>query len=101
LEESCRVYVDTENEHIVYEDLMAFVKAFEKLKINLDKMGFPIKYGVREIEKHFLILKDEKVSIIPTSIHKAAEAEKIKEQIKKQALRAEERRLNRLKKTGR
>lgn len=71
LESECRIYLETEEEHLVYEDLTNFIKAFEVVEkyiintgISVNQMSSILSY----IEMHFLNRNGEKFEIKPNMI---------------------------------
>ncbi len=72
LEEKGRIYLETEAEYRLYENLNQFIKAFDTLRTDLEAANFPIK-EVGSVEHHFLATKDNEYQIRPGMIRSALE----------------------------
>lgn len=71
LESQCRIYLETEEEHVVYEDLKNFIAAFEVVEKYITGTGItvnPIASKASYIELNFLTTKDGKLSVKPDII---------------------------------
>ena len=71
LESQCRIYLETDDEHTIYEDLTKFIAAFEAVEKYITSTGIfinPMASKMSYIETHFLNRNGEKLEIKPDMI---------------------------------
>lgn len=71
LEKECRIYIETDSEHTLYQDLMTFLDAFHNFDAKLLELGItnsPFANRLGAIAEIFLLPKDGKYEINPKSV---------------------------------
>lgn len=77
LEDFCREYLEGPEMHELHQVLsQEFLGAYQKVKNNLDKLGFKYDGDLKSIERHFITYEDGKATIKPTSIRYAVSGQK-------------------------
>lgn len=77
LEEYCREYLQGAEMHELHQLLaQEFLGAFEKVKKNLNKLGFIYDGDLKSIERHFIKYEGGDATIKPTSIRYAVSGQK-------------------------
>ena len=88
LEKHFRVYLETEEEHHIYDQLTKFIDAYEVIKREMEKIKFPFhkdnEYQLDDLRKSFLAFENGKYVLRPERIKDAITYHERQERQKKQ-----------------
>ncbi|RXG31798.1 hypothetical protein [Leeuwenhoekiella marinoflava] len=80
IEEHCKVYLETEQQHKIYEAANKFLDGFKELISELEAVGYRGAMNVNSIAEYFFHAKDGQYNLKPHSIKSAIEQDVIYKQ---------------------